>query len=284
MDMIFAFLRLGFAAIFVTLASGSLSFAEDAPLTIIVHPGQSTAEVQQILDFATRTGRPVEIEVGQADAAKVTVTAPPAASAAVPTPASSPAVTAPAAAIPVSAVATAAAPAPSAPAPAPMTPTPEMMATDMGMAKWSQFSAAFMRGAITALSGVGGLPKAMAMADDKLVEEGSSHGRVLMIALATICAAAAATLILRRLFAVAFSGNAATRSRAGGIVGQSLKRMIGDLLSIAFFLLATRLALDMIGTPGMATERMVRPIAPCALHGFAPSFASSSKGDDRCAP
>lgn len=266
MDMIFAFLRLGFAAIFVTLASCSLSFAEDAPLTIIVHPGQSTADVQQILDFATRTGRPVEIEVGQADAAKVGVTAPPTASASASTPVNNPATTSQSAVIPVSATTTpptAAAPAPS--SPAPMTPTPEMMATDMGMAKWSQFSAAFMRGATTALSGVGSLPKAMAMADDKLVEEGSSHGRVLLIALATICAAAAATLILRRLLAAAFTGTAATRSRTSGIVGQSLKRMIGDLFSIAFFLVATRLALDIIGTPGTATERMVRGIVTAVV-------------------
>ncbi len=264
MGMIFAFLRIGLRmglTAFIIIAASAIRLpAQDVPLTIIVHPGQSSADVQQILDFAARSGRPVEIEVGQAEATKPSVIAPPAAANPGPTPVSDSATAqqAPVAAAPIAAAP--AVPTTSAPTPAPMTPTPEMMATDMGMAKWSQFSAAFMRGATTALSGVGGLPKAMAMADDKLIEEGSSHGRVLLIALATICAAAAATLILRRMIVMAFLGKSTPRSRVAGVVGQSLRRMIGDLVSIAFFLFATRLALDMFGTPGTATERMVRGI------------------------
>lgn len=272
MDMIFAFLRTTFAAIVVTIALGGSAMADDAPLKIIVHPGQSEADVEQILDFAARSGRPVAIEVGQATTVSpgtatpipgavagntgttpATFTQVTSTQAVSQAPASSPpAVPAPAAAAP-------------APAPAPMTPTPEMMATDMGMAKWSQFSAAFMRGATTALSGVGSLPTAMVMADEKLTEEGSSHGRVLLLALSTIAAAAAATLILRRLIAAAFTREVPQGGRMTGIIGQSLRRMIGDLASVAFFLVATRFVFDLLGPQGEATTRMVRSIVTAII-------------------
>lgn len=273
MRIIFAFLRAAFAVVVVTAALSSVSSADDTPLTIIVHPGQSTADVQQILDFAARSGRAVAIEVGQATTATsgVAVTTQPFTAAAVsksaPTgnattgtngvtaavPASQPTATPAPAAIPVT------------PPPSPMTPTPEMMATDMGMAKWSQFSAAFMRGATTALAGVGSLPRAMVMADDKLVEESSSHARVFFTALATIAAAAAATLILRRLIATAINRETPQGSRVTGIIGQSLKRMIGDLASVAFFLVAARFTVDVLGTPGPATAQMVRGIVTAVI-------------------
>lgn len=270
MDMIFAFLRTTFAAIVVTIALGGSAIADDTPLKIIVHPGQSEADVEQILDFAARSGRPVAIEVGQATTVSPgTGTTVPAATAgnASTTSATSTQITstqaksqAPASSPPV-----APAPAVAAPSPAPMTPTPEMMATDMGMAKWSQFSAAFMRGATTALSGVGSLPTAMVMADEKLTEEGSSHGRVLFLALSTIAAAAAATLILRRLIAAAFTREVPQGGRMTGIIGQSLRRMIGDLASVAFFLVATRFVFDVLGPQGEATTRMVRSILTATI-------------------
>lgn len=263
MDMIFAFLRIAFLIFVITATHGASAMADDAPLKIIVHPGQSTADVEQILDFAARSGRAVAIEVGQAATnASVTTTAGP-----ITTPgqgpASNAASAAPATSQPVATAAATAAPV--TPSPAPMTPTPEMMATDMGMAKWSQFSAAFMRGATTALSGVGSLPTAMLMADEKLTEEGSSHGRVLFLALATIAAAAAATLILRRLIAAAFIGETPQASRMTGIIGQSLRRMIGDLASVAFFLVATRFAFDLLGPQGVATTRMVKGIVTAVI-------------------
>ncbi|MBO0142518.1 mechanosensitive ion channel family protein [Agrobacterium sp. Ap1] len=272
MDMIFAFLRTTFAAIVVTIALGGSAMADDAPLKIIVHPGQSEADVEQILDFAARSGRPVAIEVGQATTVSPgTATPIPAAVAGNTgtTPATFSQVTstqavsqAPASSPPAALAPAAAAPAP---APAPMTPTPEMMATDMGMAKWSQFSAAFMRGATTALSGVGSLPTAMVMADEKLTEEGSSHGRVLLLALSTIAAAATATLILRRLIAAAFTREVPQGGRMTGIIGQSLRRMIGDLASVAFFLVATRFVFDLLGPQGEATTRMVRSIVTAII-------------------
>jgi len=272
MDMIFAFLRTTFAAIVVTIALGGSAMADDAPLKIIVHPGQSEADVEQILDFAARSGRPVAIEVGQATTVSPGTAIPiPAAVAGNTgtTPATFSQVTstqavsqAPASSPPAALAPAAAAPAP---APAPMTPTPEMMATDMGMAKWSQFSAAFMRGATTALSGVGSLPTAMVMADEKLTEEGSSHGRVLLLALSTIAAAATATLILRRLIAAAFTREVPQGGRMTGIIGQSLRRMIGDLASVAFFLVATRFVFDLLGPQGEATTRMVRSIVTAII-------------------
>ncbi|MBB4348116.1 MULTISPECIES: mechanosensitive ion channel family protein [Rhizobiaceae] len=272
MDMIFAFLRTTFAAIVVTIALGGSAMADDAPLKIIVHPGQSDADVEQILDFAARSGRPVAIEVGQATTVSPGTAIPiPAAVAGNTgtTPATFSQVTstqavsqAPASSPPAALAPAAAAPAP---APAPMTPTPEMMATDMGMAKWSQFSAAFMRGATTALSGVGSLPTAMVMADEKLTEEGSSHGRVLLLALSTIAAAATATLILRRLIAAAFTREVPQGGRMTGIIGQSLRRMIGDLASVAFFLVATRFVFDLLGPQGEATTRMVRSIVTAII-------------------
>ncbi|MND67456.1 Moderate conductance mechanosensitive channel YbiO precursor [compost metagenome] len=272
MDMIFAFLRTTFAAIVVTIALGGSAMADDAPLKIIVHPGQSDADVEQILDFAARSGRPVAIEVGQATTVSPGTAIPiPAAVAGNTgtTPATFSQVTstqavsqAPASSPPAALAPAAAAPAP---APAPMTPTPEMMATDMGMAKWSQFSAAFMRGATTALSGVGSLPTAMVMADEKLTEEGSSHGRVLLLALSTIAAAATATLILRRLIAAAFTREVPQGGRMTGIIGQSLRRMIGDLASVAFFLVATRFVFDLLGQQGEATTRMVRSIVTAII-------------------
>jgi small-conductance mechanosensitive channel len=272
MDMIFAFLRTTFAAIVVTIALGGSAMADDAPMKIIVHPGQSEADVEQILDFAARSGRPVAIEVGQATTVSPgTATPIPAAVAGNTgtTPATFTQVTstqavsqAPASSPPAAPAPAAAAPAP---APAPMTPTPEMMATDMGMAKWSQFSAAFMRGATTALSGVGSLPTAMVMADEKLTEEGSSHGRVLLLALSTIAAAATATLILRRLIAAAFTREVPQGGRMTGIIGQSMRRMIGDLASVAFFLVATRFVFDLLGPQGEATTRMVRSIVTAII-------------------
>ncbi|WP_313196869.1 mechanosensitive ion channel family protein [Rhizobium sp.] len=270
MDMIFAFLRTTFAAIVVTIALGGSAIADDTPLKIIVHPGQSEADVEQILDFAARSGRPVAIEVGQATTASPgTGTTVPAATAgnASTTSATSTQITSTQAKsqAPASSPPAAPAPAAAAPSPAPMTPTPEMMATDMGMAKWSQFSAAFMRGATTALSGVGSLPTAMVMADEKLTEEGSSHGRVLFLALSTIAAAAAATLILRRLIAAAFTREVPQGGRMTGIIGQSLRRMIGDLASVAFFLVATRFVFDLLGPQGEATTRMVRSILTATI-------------------
>jgi len=272
MDMIFAFLRTTFAAIVVTIALGGSAMADDAPLKIIVHPGQSEADVEQILDFAARSGRPVAIEVGQATTVSPgTATPIPGAVAGntSTTPATFTQVTSTQAVSQVPASSPPAVPAPAAaapaPAPAPMTPTPEMMATDMGMAKWSQFSAAFMRGATTALSGVGSLPTAMVMADEKLTEEGSSHGRVLLLALSTIAAAATATLILRRLIAAAFTREVPQGGRMTGIIGQSLRRMIGDLASVAFFLVATRFVFDLLGPQGEATTRMVRSIVTAII-------------------
>ena len=276
MDSIFAFFRTAFAAVAITVALGSSAGADDAPLKIIVYPGQSTADVEQILDFAARSGRAVAIEVGQATttasgAATGIGTAAPAATTGTGSANNDVQVTiaapqSPAPSAPVATpVAAPAAPAPAAASPAPMTPTPEMMATDMGMAKWSQFSAAFMRGAKTALSGVGSLPTAMVMADDKLTEEGSSHGRVLLLALATIAAAAAVTLILRRLISAAFGRQVPQGSRATGIIGQSLRRMIGDLASVAFFLVATRFAFDALGPQGEATTRMVKGVVTAAI-------------------
>jgi len=270
MDMIFAFLRTTFAAIVVTIALGGSAIADDTPLKIIVHPGQSEADVEQILDFAARSGRPVAIEVGQATTVSPgTGTTVPAATAgnASTTSATSTQITSTQAKsqVPASSPPAAPAPAAAAPTPAPMTPTPEMMATDMGMAKWSQFSAAFMRGATTALSGVGSLPTAMVMADQKLTEEGSSHGRVLFLALSTIAAAAAATLILRRLIAAAFTREVPQGGRMTGIIGLSLRRMIGDLASVAFFLVATRFVFDLLGPQGEATTRMVRSILTATI-------------------
>ncbi|WP_312402573.1 mechanosensitive ion channel family protein [Rhizobium sp.] len=270
MDMIFAFLRTTFAAIVVTIALGGSAIADDTPLKIIVHPGQSEADVEQILDFAARSGRPVAIEVGQATTVSPGIgTTVPAATAgnASTTSATSTQITSTQAKsqAPASSPPAAPAPAAAAPSPAPMTPTPEMMATDMGMAKWSQFSAAFMRGATTALSGVGSLPTAMVMADEKLTEEGSSHGRVLLLALSTIAAAAAATLILRRLIAAAFRREVPQGGRMTGIIGQSLRRMIGDLASVAFFLVATRFVFDLLGPQGEATTRMVRSILTATI-------------------
>jgi small-conductance mechanosensitive channel len=268
MDMIFAFLRTTFAAIVVTIALGGSAMADDAPMKIIVHPGQSEADVEQILDFAARSGRPVAIEVGQATTTATPIPAAVAGNTGT-TPATFTQVTstqavsqAPASSPPAAPAPAAAAPAP---APAPMTPTPEMMATDMGMAKWSQFSAAFMRGATTALSGVGSLPTAMVMADEKLTEEGSSHGRVLLLALSTIAAAATATLILRRLIAAAFTREVPQGGRMTGIIGQSMRRMIGDLASVAFFLVATRFVFDLLGPQGEATTRMVRSIVTAII-------------------
>lgn len=275
MDKIFAFLRTTFAAIIVTIALGGSAMADDTPLKIIVHPGQSEADVEQILDFAARSGRPVAIEIGQATTiSSGTVAAVPAAvtgnagpTPAIPTPVTStPIVSTPAVSqAPASQPPAAPAPAAAAPSPTPMTPTPEMMATDMGMAKWSQFSAAFMRGATTALSGVGSLPTAMVMADEKLTEEGSSHGRVLLLALSTIAAAAAATFLLRRLIAAAFRREVPQAARMTGIIGQSLRRMIGDLASVAFFLVATRFVFDLLGPQGEATTRMVRSIVTATI-------------------
>ncbi|GGG00415.1 hypothetical protein GCM10010924_30880 [Rhizobium wenxiniae] len=268
MDMIFAFLRTTFAAIVVTIALGGSAIADDTPLKIIVHPGQSEADVEQILDFAARSGRPVAIEVGQATTVSPgTGTTVPAATAgnASTTSATSTQITSTQAKSQAPASSPPPAPAAAAPSPAPMTPTPEMMATDMGMAKWSQFSAAFMRGATTALSGVGSLPTAMVMADEKLTEEGSSHGRVLFLALSTIAAAAAATLILRRLIAAAFTREVPQGGRMTGIIGQSLRRMIGDLASVAFFLVATRFVFDLLGPQGEATTRMVRSILTATI-------------------
>lgn len=272
MDKIFAFLRTTFAAIVVTIALGGSVMADDAPLKIIVHPGQSEADVEQILDFAARSGRPVAIEVGQAaTTSSGTATPIPAVVAGNTgtTPATSTQVTSTQAVSQAPASSPPAAPAPAAavpaPAPAPMTPTPEMMATDMGMAKWSQFSAAFMRGATTALSGVGSLPIAMVMADEKLTEEGSSHGRVLLLALSTIAAAATATLILRRLIAAAFTREVPQGGRMTGIIGQSLRRMIGDLASVAFFLVGTRFVFDLLGPQGESTTRMVRSIVTAII-------------------
>lgn len=269
MDMIFAFLRSTFFIVVMAVALGGSAMADDTPLKIIVHPGQSEADVKQILDFAARSGRPVAIEVGQATTASsgtaatvpvaatgsgnavlMPVNSPPGTSQ---TPASQP----PAAPGPAATTA--------APSPAPMTPTPEMMATDMGMAKWSQFSAAFMRGATTALSGVGSLPTAVVMADEKLTEEGSSHGRILLLAFSTIAAAAAATFILRRLTAAAFRREVPQAARMTGIIGQSLRRMIGDLASVAFFLVATRFVFDLLGPQGDATTRMVRSIVTATI-------------------
>jgi small-conductance mechanosensitive channel len=138
-----------------------------------------------------------------------------------------------------------------------MTPTPEMMATDMGLAKWAQFSAAFQRGADTALAGVGSLPEAIGMADERLAQENSGYGRVLIAALAVIGCAALATVVLRRLGALLLTTRAASSSRFAGTIALSLKRMAGDLFSIAFFLAVARFVLSLVAPAGPAAAQVV---------------------------
>jgi moderate conductance mechanosensitive channel len=239
----FAFFRAAFLAIALAIAWSGFCKAQEAPLRIVIHPGQSEADVRGILDLAARSGRSVTVEVA--------------------TPATAVPVASPALAgapVEAAAVQTAAPlPQPAAPAtntpPPPMTPTPEMMATDMGMAKWAQFSAAFRRGAATALSGVGSLPAAMGMADDRLIAEGSGYGRALILALAALGVAALATLALRRFVAIAIARRPAAPPAKSSRVRQSLLRLVGDLASIAFFLAGARLALSIMGAPGPITAQ-----------------------------
>jgi moderate conductance mechanosensitive channel len=249
-----AFFHIVSAAI-VLIAACSLpssGVAQDAPIRIILHPGQSPTDVQQILDLATRNGRPVAIEVS-GDAPPP----PPAA----PVMASTSTV---AASVEQNKAQADVAPAP-AEVPAPMRPTPEMIATDMGMAKWGQFSAAFMRGAATALSGVSGLRNAVGMADDRLIAEGSSYGSVLFTALAGLGVAAVATFALRRLVGTALTRSPSSLPRVATNVRHSLKRLAGDLVSIAFFLAVARLTLMTLGTPGAVTGQASMSIVTAVI-------------------
>jgi small-conductance mechanosensitive channel len=251
------------------LGGASVALAQDAPLTIIVRPGQAASDVQQVLDFAARSGRPVAIQVGDGATSSAPVAAAVAPidnavpAAAAPASIQTTAVAAPVSAS-VAAPATPPAPAATAPnqtaattaAPAPMTPTPEMMATDMGMAKWSQFSAAFLRGASTALSGIRAMPTAMAMGDDQLVAEGSGYGRAFVTALAILAIAGLVTVLVRRIVGRLFSHRHVTPARFSGIVRHSVRRLIGDLLSVALFLGMARLALHFAETAGETTARV----------------------------
>ncbi|AYD00276.1 mechanosensitive ion channel family protein [Neorhizobium sp. NCHU2750] len=271
MKMTSTFLRAAFAAISMTMIGGFSAMAQDTPLTIIVRPGQSATDVQQVLDFATRSGRPVAIQVGDGTAttaapaavvqpvadgasqvtavqlqvqpsaqvqpaasAAASATGPTAASASTPAPASAPATS----------------------APAPMTPTPEMMAADMGMAKWNQFSAAFQRGVATAFAGVQAMPSAMDMADDHLVAEGSGYGQALSMALLTVGFAAVLTLLVRYFAGQLFARAHVVSLRFSTVVWLSVRRLIGDLLSIALFLGLARLAVYLIGSSGETTARV----------------------------
>ncbi|SFB58741.1 Small-conductance mechanosensitive channel [Rhizobium sp. NFR07] len=272
MKTIFAFLHASFVAVAMTFALTVVSQAQDAPLKIVIHPGQSEADVQNILNLATRSSRAVTVEVGTA-ATDATPTASPVSSPAGSVSNAAPVQTAQSAG---TSPAAAASPAPSAtpqpsapvvataPSPAPMMPTPEMMATDMGMAKWSQFSAAFLRGASTALSSIDDIPPALGMADDRLIAEGSGYGRALTVTLASIGAALVATLLLRGIFAALLRGRSSPHD-GGSPYSNSLKRMIGDLISIIAFLVVARFVINRFGTAGAVTLQVAQGVVTAVI-------------------
>jgi small-conductance mechanosensitive channel len=269
MKTIAACLGAALTCLLVSLTGASPVLGEDAPLTIVVKPGHSAADIQQVLDLATRSGRPVAIELGD-DATPVTAgakidtpTVQPSSASIIPVAAVTPPSSQPSAApssqgsTPTPPSADVPTPQATASSPAPMTPTPEMMATDMGLAKWAQFSAAFRRGADTALAGVGSLPVAIDMAKDRLTQENGGYRRVLLAAAMVIGCAALATLVLHKLTALLLTAGPATSSRFTGTIALSLKRMVADLVSIAFFVAVAHLILMAIAPQGPAAAQIV---------------------------
>lgn len=272
MKTIFAFLRASLLAVAMTIAWGSATQAQDAPLKIVIHPGQSEADVQNILDLATRSSRAVTVEVGTAaDAAPAAVpvsfpegkqgdAAPVQTAQAASSPSSS-ATTSPS----QTAASQSPAPVAAAPSPAPMMPTPEMMATDMGMAKWGQFSAAFLRGASTALSSIDDIKPALSMADDRLIAEGSTYGKALAVTLASVGAAAAATLLFRGIVSGLLFREASSHIGTVRPYRHSLKRLAGDVISIIVFLVVARFAINTIGTAGATTSKVAQGVVTAII-------------------
>ncbi|RWX75976.1 mechanosensitive ion channel family protein [Neorhizobium lilium] len=208
---------IGLAAIF---GVASPALAQDAPLTIILHQGQSASDVQQVLDLAAQTGRPVTVQVEQAKTSPAGATA----------------------------VAATAPPAPIAPAPATPTPamesTPEMAAGSMGMASWERSSDALLRGATVALAGLSGLSGMIATTAAKLEAENSSYGRAVLAGILSVAAGAGATFLVRSLLQMLVSRRMVTH-RVAGTFRRAIRCLLIDLASIGFFLAASKLVLHL---------------------------------------
>ena len=63
METLMPFCRAAAAAFLGLLLTASPMWSQDAPLTVVLKPGQTAADVQQVLDLAARTGRPLTVQV-----------------------------------------------------------------------------------------------------------------------------------------------------------------------------------------------------------------------------
>ncbi len=206
------FCRAAAAAFLGLLLTASPMWSQDAPLTVVLKPGQTAADVQQVLDLAARTGRPLTVQVETATTT-TGAAAHPATSASDTTSGTATATSADT-----------------------MQMTPEMEAANMGMASWERLSDASSHGFTTAIAGLKALSTMVGMTTTHLDAEGIANGRIAMVALLSLLAGGAAALSVRLLFAQLLRHSHLRARHIAGKFRRFFKRLVGDLLSIAIFL------------------------------------------------
>jgi small-conductance mechanosensitive channel len=239
METLMPFCRAAAAAFIGLLLAASPMRAQEQPLTVILKPGQSAADVQQVLDLATRTGRPLTVQVNAAPTGNTAAaaTAPPAAGSAPAAPGTA----------------------------APMQTTPEMEAANMGMATWERFSTASARGFATAITGLSALSTVVAMTSSKLDAEGIANSRIALATLISLLAGLAAAFGVRLLFAQLVRHRRVGTRRIAGKFRRFFKRLMGDLLSIAIFLGVARRVLPMMLADTTAAFQVAQACIAVAL-------------------
>ncbi|TWF56949.1 mechanosensitive ion channel family protein [Neorhizobium alkalisoli] len=238
-------LWLGLLALGLGLSGASGLSAQDAPLTIVLRPGQSEADIKPILDIAAQSGRAVSIRMDGA--------ASPSSSAVQGNTSATTQQT--------SQVASA----PAQPTPQPTMEMPETAAANMGMASWERLTSAFGRGASTAVAGLLGMSTMMDMTKSQLEAEGIGHGRILFVALSAIAAGLVAAGLVRTLFALAMRHRDPRVHRIAGKFRRAFKRLIGDLVSVAIFLGVARLVLHMLLRDNTVAFEVGRGVVAVAL-------------------
>jgi small-conductance mechanosensitive channel len=242
MEKLMPFYRAIAAAFAAFLWIAAPSLAQDAPLTVVLQEGQSAADVQQALDLAARSGRPVTVRVETAQKLPSA-----AVSSAPPGPAVAPAAAAKPTAAPM------------------METTPEMAAANMSMASWERFSNATTRGVKTAVAGLISMSTMMGMTSSLLAAEGVGYARIMLVTVLALAGGGAAALSMRLLFSHLLRGKGIHQRHIAGKFRRVFKRLLGDLASVAVFVGAARWVLTVMLREGTASFQICQAFVAVAL-------------------
>jgi small-conductance mechanosensitive channel len=103
------------------------------------------------------------------------------------------------------------------------------------------------------------------MADDRLLAEGSGYGQTMAVTLAGIGAAAAVTMLLRGIVSALSDRRSSSPKNTAGTFRHSLRRMIGDVVSIVVFLVIARFVIARIGTAGTVTSQVALGVVTAVI-------------------